>query len=483
MIRKCVLVYHSRLLGWRTVAISRCMDELREAKDCAGCRRLERLVEQLRQQVAQLQQRLEEALRSGKRQAAPFSRNQPKPRPRQPGRKAGDAHGQHHHRSIPTAEQINETHAVPLPARCPHCESTQVEPTRVVQQYQVELPVHPIYRRFDIQQGRCQGCHRSVTGRHPLQTSMACGAAASQLGPRLQAFLTLLQKRLGLSYGKCKQLLFQTWQISVSRGGVVKVVQRVAERVTPALPAIRQALRTAPYVEADETGWRLGGRSAWLHVLCHQQAVLYQIAPSRSAKAAAAVLGWKYAGTLVHDGFRSYDRFTRANHQSCLFHVLRRCRQLLEDLTPTQGAWVKRIKERLQEALQLKHDLREGRKVCQDRHAEAAWQKQQLLRILSERQRKKDKARLGRWLRQHLSHLFTFLHSEVPATSSGAEQAIRPAVVNRKVWGGNRTKQGAKVQSTLMSLLGTLALQRLDALDYLSKTLCQGFLPLEFGTR
>jgi transposase len=36
-----------------------------------------------------------------------------------------------------------------------------------------------------------------------------------------------------------------------------------------------------------------------------------------------------------------------------------------------------------------------------------------------------------------------------------AEQAIRPAVVNRKVWGGNRTPAGGKAQSVLMSVIET----------------------------
>ncbi len=41
------------------------------------------------------------------------------------------------------------------------------------------------------------------------------------------------------------------------------------------------------------------------------------------------------------------------------------------------------------------------------------------------------------------------------ATNWRAEQAIRPAVVNRKSWGGNRTDHGAQVQQTLMSVIRT----------------------------
>ena len=54
----------------------------------------------------------------------------------------------------------------------------------------------------------------------------------------------------------------------------------------------------------------------------------------------------------------------------------------------------------------------------------------------------------NRRLLDHLTrerdHLFTFLRAPgVQATNWRAEQAIHPAVVTRKVWGGNPTWAGA----------------------------------------
>ena len=57
---------------------------------CPGCRALHKQVAELQAQVAEQGQRLEEALRAGKRQAAPFRKGPPKPKPQRPGRKAGD---------------------------------------------------------------------------------------------------------------------------------------------------------------------------------------------------------------------------------------------------------------------------------------------------------------------------------------------------------------------------------------------------------
>ncbi len=57
------------------------------------------------------------------------------------------------------------------------------------------------------------------------------------------------------------------------------------------------------------------------------------------------------------------------------------------------------------------------------------------------------------------------------------EQAIRPAMVNRKVWGGNRTTVGARTQQALMSVFETCRRQIRSVLDYVSLT------PRSFGSR
>ena len=66
-------------------------------------------------------------------------------------------------------------------------------------------------------------------------------------------------------------------------------------------------------------------------------------------------------------------------------------------------------------------------------------------------------------------HWFWFLFDPtIDATNYRAEQAMRPAVVNRKVWGGNRTWIGARAQSVLMSTIRTLLQRGADLLPWLS---------------
>jgi transposase len=96
----------------------------------------------------------------------------------------------------------------------------------------------------------------------------------------------------------------------------------------------------------------------------------------------------------------------------------------------------------------------------------------QLLHALWSRKTNIANERFAQHLWNHRDHLLTFLTIRgVDATNWRAEQALRPAVVNRKVWGGNRTPAGSHAQAILASVLQTCQLQGRDALDFLNQTL------------
>jgi hypothetical protein len=81
--------------------------------------------------------------------------------------------------------------------------------------------------------------------------------------------------------------------------------------------------------------------------------------------------------------------------------------------------------------------------------------------------------RLAKHVLGHAMNWFWFLiDPTIDATNWRAEQAIRPAVVNRKVWGGNRTGPGAHAQGVLTSLLVTLEQRGYEALAWLSAARC-----------
>jgi len=429
---------------------------------CSDCRALQLQVAALQAQVADLNRRLQETLRAGKRQAAPFRKGAPKPNPQTPGRKAGDAHGTHGHRPPPPPEQINETLEAPLPDACPCC-GGHVIATEITHQYQTEIPRQPLRRQFNIHVGQCQQCGQRVQGRHALQTSDALGAAASQIGPDGQAAIAGLNKQAGLSHGKIAACLDTLFGIDVSRGASAQIVLRAAQRLEPAYQEIRQATREAEQLVVDETGWRLDGQPAWLHVWVSEQATCYAVAEQRSAAVLEEVIGLDWEGTLVHDGFASYDRFTSAIHQQCLAHVLRRARELLENASGGAVRFPRQVIGLFTEAIHLRNEYWAGRV------APAVWEcardtfDERLLALVNVVRVVPAYETLSAHLGNHFESWFSFLsNEELPATNWAAEQAIRPAVVNRKVWGGNRTPAGASAQGIVTSVLETCKKQALS---------------------
>jgi transposase len=437
---------------------------------CPGCQALLQRVAQLEAQVADLTRRLEEALRAGKRQAAPFRRGPPQPDPKTPGRKAGDAHGRHGHRP-PPPEPVSECHEAALPDACPHCQGRLVE-SDVAEQFQTEIPRRPIVRKFRVHIGHCARCGRRVQGRHPLQTSDALGAAASQVGPDAQAAATLLHTQAGLSHGKVAAVFDALFGIDLTRGASAQINLRAAARLEPDYRAILDELPQSEQIAADETGWRIGGHSAWLHVWVGDRATAYGIDPRRSAAVLEEVLGADWGGILSHDGFASYERFAEAIHQQCVAHPLRRARELLA--TATRGAvhFPRRVIALLSDAVHQRNRYLRGEVTLEQLERLRDDFDDRLLALARPSRAVAEYDRLAQHLWNHSEQWFPFLTDPtIEATNWKAEQALRPAVVNRKVWGGNRTAAGARAQSALMSVLETCRRQARSALDYLSLTL------------
>jgi transposase len=431
---------------------------------------LEAANQRLERRIQELLQALEEAQRAAKRQAAPFSRRKPKAHPAKPGRKAGAQYGRRCRRPIP--ETIEQTLEAELPGCCPHC-GGPVEETGIDSQYQTEIPQPQVERiEFRIHVGQCQDCGRRVQGRHPRQTSDALGSAASQLGARAVALATELNKGLGLSYGKTAAALETAFGLRVSRGGLVQALRRVARKAEPTYEQLREQIRGSPSVTADETGWKVGGRLWWMWVFSSAAVTVYAIQPGRGYEQAVAVLGADFEGFLVRDGWMVYRRFGGAIHQTCLAHLLRRCEEMLAVARPGAAQFPRRVQQILQASLQLR-DRRQHNQIGEHGLAVVRGKLEARLdRELERRPRDPANRRLANHLRREREAMFTFLYCPgLEATNYRAEQAIRPMVVTRKVWGGNRTEQGAHTQSVLVSILQTCRQQLRPATAFLERLL------------
>ena len=425
---------------------------------------IERLLkdnDRLKHESERLRRELEAALRAGRRQAAPHSRGAPKPHPKRPGRKPGRDYGRQACRPIPS--RVDEQIPVPLPERCPHC-GGGVQPESCEAQYQEDIVRRTVVRRFDIAVGRCRMCARRVQGRHPLQTSDAVGVGAVQLGPEALTLAAILNKQMGLSLGHTQQVLSYGFGLEVSRGGLYRALARLAGQAEPTYAGLLEAARQSAVNGVDETGWKVGGRLQWLHVAVSAQVTVYAILPGRGYEQSVVILGADYEGFLVHDGWAPYYRFQLAFHQSCLSHLLKRCREMAQIASPAAAAFPLAVRDLLQTSLELRDRYEQGEISAHGLRSATGRVEARLDRMLEIHCRNPANRRLARHLEHERPWLFTFLYCPgLDATNNAAERAIRGMVIARKVWGGNRTWEGARTQQILVSVLRTCGQQGKDA--------------------
>jgi transposase len=424
--------------------------------------------ERLREENERLKRQLEEAQRASKRQAAPFSRGRRKANPKPPGRKSGAAYGQHHRKAIP--KQVDEVIAVPAPARCECGGKLKVE--SIQPQYQQEIVRKTIWRRFDIPVCRCQACHKRVQGRDPRQTSDALGAAAVQLGSDALALAVQMNKGLGMPHADVAAVLKDGFQLRVNRSTVCRAVERVARRGEATWHALRDAARRSPVNSIDETGWNVAAQLRWLWVVVNEQITFCDILPGRGFAQAASLLGADYEGWLTHDGWRAYYKFLRAGHQSCNSHLLRRCEDMVEVASPAAARFPLQVEALLEKGLALR-----DRYSRQEISLHGLWTatgrlEAKLDRLLARSYQDAANRRLANHLQRERPYIFTYLYCPgLEATNNAAERALRPLVVARKNWGGNRTETGARAQAVLTSILQTAKQQGKNPLDLLIELL------------
>lgn len=444
---------------------------------CRKCRRLEievvertSEIERLKTENAALRAKLEEARRVGKRQAAPFSKENRRPASerRRPGRRSGSDHGRHGHRHAP--ETPDEELLASLPDACPHCGCKELAAEDWSEQFQDELVTAIVHKRFLVAKGRCPDCERMVHGRHPEQTSDALGAAGTMLGPRALALAAWLHYGCGTSANKIARLFFE-FGLEVTAGGITGAMLRLGEDASGTYDALLAALRASKVVSPDETSWRIDAERGWLWVFVGEKVTVYDIAIGEGARGyevAKEILGEDFAGILCRDGWAPYRSFVSATHQTCLAHLLRRSNEMIADAHGGQAKIPHALRRLLSDALALR-DRRDENKIGARRlKAEIKNLEVRADKLLAAKVSYEPNRKLLAHVRNERDALFTFLKNPgVPATNHHAERAIRPQVITRKSWGGNKSIEGARASVLIGSVLRTATQQGANPIEVL----------------
>ena len=411
-------------------------------------------------------------------------RGRPQKKKTQRRRKPGGQKGHPgHFRSLVPVEQVQ--HVVDLfPDQCQGCQQL--------------LPADPAERRTEGEPRRHQ-----VTELPPLQPEITeyrrykvicdCGAVTQaalpvevrgQFGPRLTALIAYLTVVCRVPRRLVRDLLDSVLGIALSLGSTQKAWEETSAAVAQPYQELEQALPQQPVLNVDETGSRTNGEKRWLWALVAPCFAFFTIVPHRSRKVLRGLIGANFAGVLCCDRFSVYVNYFKdfpGRMQFCWAHL----RRNLLGASESAKSWSPKLF--CQEALQLQrqlfrlwHRYRGGGSVRGfPRRSKPLWRKsiplQKKFLALAERYLDCTNAEvrnLALALFEHHDKFFTFLEYEgVEPTNNSVERAQRPAVQWRKTSFGNRSAEGERAVSRLLTVAQTCRMQKRHVLDYLTQAI------------
>ena len=383
-----------------------------------------------------------------------------KRRRKRPG--ARDGHPGHR-RPAPLRIDQQQEHRLKV---CPCCggrlQRCQRSRTRIIE----ELPenLQPVVTEHTIHRDYCPKCKKHV---EPVVPDALPNAT---FGHRLVSFTSWCHYGLGVTLDQIVDILQFHLQTKLSPGGLIAAWRRLAEILTPWYEQIAEQAKKSAYLHADETGWRVQGRTCWLWCFTNHQNCYYLIDRCRGSPVLQRFFGEAFDGILLHDFYTAYESIDVLDRQYCLVHLLRELEKVDQrNTSPEWQAFAKTLRRLIKDGISLRKrpdftpEKYRSRIVRIGRRLDA---------IVAAGSTDGDARRLLKRLRRTHEHLFTFLdYPEIAFENNFAERQIRPAVILRKNSQSNRSDRGAVTQAVLMSIYRTLRLRGHDPLKTIANAM------------
>jgi len=426
-------------------------------------------IARLRAQVAELTARLGQTSANSSRPPSSDLPRMSAPPMSPSGRRPG---GQPGHpgrfRALLDVEQVDQIITC-VPERCAGCGATLPvsagprDPADERRQVQELPPVAVVVTEYRLAARRCDGCGR--TTRAPLPV----GVGPDGCGPRLTAVSATLSGRYRLSKRETAACLGDVFGVELAVGTVSALEQTVSAALEPVGAEAQAAVRQAPVVNMDETGWREARRRVWLWTMVTAPLTVFQIAPSRGGAVARALLGAPWSGIVGSDRGTMYNWLDGDRRQVCWAH-LKRDFQKLVDWGPGPRPIGERLLTLHAQVFTLWYRFKQGDLDRVALQAALGPVQTAIAQTLAEgaKQGHAVAQPLCRNLQTCWPALWTFAAVDgVEPTNNAAEQALRPAVLWRKGSFGTHSDAGSRFVERMLTVTASCRQQRRPLLDFL----------------
>lgn len=322
------------------------------------------------------------------------------------------------------------------------------------------LPANMIVTEYQTEEKVCTCGHMTAS---TLPEGVYCGA---QYGPNIRRRTAYLNVRQLVPEGRTAETMYDLFGVDLCPATVANYVAELSEKVEAHDEYNRQEIEAARVKNSDETSFRIGKKTAWLHVQSTKTHTYYKPANQRGD-----IIKTTH-GVLVSDHFKSYKVLKDVKHAFCNAHHIRELEAISKyDKEP----WAAPLKKLLQFACyraKLPDIFRYQERISNqyDAWIERGLQYHQLLPPLESRTGKKQRTgyNLLIRLRDNKDSVLRFMYEpEVPFTNNLAEQDLRMMKVKQKISGGFRTMAGAQTFCKIRGVISTLRKQKVSIFPFL----------------
>ena len=323
---------------------------------------------------------------------------------------------------------------------------------------------------------RAHGCRCAACGSQTRATFPDWLAAPVQYGKRIGAFVLYLLHHQLLPEKRLAALMADLFGVHLVTATIARISQDCAERFQGFAAAVRDRVAAAPVKHLDETGFRIGGKTQWLHIASTILLTFYRVAAKRGS------LLTDLTGVVVHDHWKPYYTLKGVLHALCNAHHLRELKALVEI---EKEDWARRMQRLLRRACHAANLAREQDvpltpaliALIERRYdaivADGLTFHEGQPALTKTRPRGRPPRRVGHNLLLRLStckqDVLRFLTDpQVPFTNNLAERDGRMMKLRQKISGGFRSEEGAKDFAVVRSVLSTARKQGWDMLQTLN---------------
>ena len=338
----------------------------------------------------------------------------------------------------------------------------------------------PEPRPLIVTEHRAHGCRCTACGTQTRAAFPQGVAAPVQYGPRIGAFVLYLLHYQLLPEKRLAELMADLFGVTLATATIARISQDCAERFRGFADAVREHVAAAPVKHMDETGFRIGGKTQWLHVASTILLTFYRISPRRGSLLSNVI------GVVVHDHWKPYYTLTGVLHALCNAHHLRELKALVEI---EKEDWARKMQRLLRRACHATNLARERGAALNPRLlalidrcydailAEGFTYHEAQAPLISAadkaRRRGRQPRRVGHnlllRLRDRKPDVLRFLTDpSVPFTNNLAERDGRMMKLRQKISGGFRSVEGAEDFSVIRTLISTARKQGWNLLTALS---------------